>query len=458
MREIQEPLQENKMGVMPVNRLLISMALPMMISMLVQALYNIVDSIFVGMISENALTAVSLAFPVQMLLIAMGTGTGVGINAALSKSLGEKDQVTANKAATNGIFLAAASAALFFIIGVFFSRTFFLSQTDDIEIVGYGTQYLSICCIFSVGVYTQLVFERLLQATGRTVPAMVVQIVGAVINLIFDPILIFGLLGFPRMEVAGAAAATVLGQIIAGAVAIVINLKYNREIQISFKGFRPDAHMIWRIYKVGLPSIIMQAVGSVMNYFMNIILLGFTSTAAAVFGAYYKLQSFFFMPLFGLNNGMVPIIAYNYGAGKRSRVIRVIKLSIFYAMCLMFLGLCAFHAVPGKLLLLFNASENMLAIGEKALRIISISYLFAGFCIVSGTVFQALGNGVYSLLVSVARQLIVLLPAAYLLSLTGKLDLIWWSFPIAEVMSLTVSALLLFRIYKKIIVHIPDEV
>lgn len=458
MNELRKPLTENKMGVMPMGKLLVSMAFPMMVSMLVQALYNIVDSVFVGRLCENALTAVSLAFPVQILLIALGTGTGVGLNAVLSKALGEKDQDTVNKSAANGIFLAACCGILFFIIGLCFSRIFFASQTDDTQILEYGTQYMSICCMLSFGVYFQILAERLLQATGRTVLAMVTQIIGAVTNIILDPIMIFGLFGFPRMEVAGAALATVCGQILAGIIGLILNVKYNKDVHLSFKGFRPDWKIIAQIYKVGFPSIVMQAVGSVMNYFMNLILLSFTSTAAAVFGAYYKLQSFFFMPLFGLNNAMVPIVAYNYGAGKRSRVIKVIKLSIIMAMCMMFCGLSIFHAVPDKLLLLFDASENMIAIGSKALRIISISYVFAGFCIVSGSVFQALGNGVYSLINSVARQLVVLLPAAYLLSLTGKLDLVWWSFPIAEIMSLTMSAYLLSRINKQIISRIPDNI
>ena len=452
-------LRENKMGIMPVNRLLFRMATPMIISMLLQALYNTVDSIFVSYISEQALTAVSLAFPVQTLLIATGTGTGVGINAILSKALGEKDQATANRAARNGLFLAACSYILFLIIGLTCSKAFFSVQTDDPVIAEYGRQYMTIVTTFSFGLYTQIVFERLLQSTGHTVYSMFVQGLGAILNIILDPILIFGLLGFPRLEVAGAAIATVAGQIAAGIFAIFLNHAKNKEIDCSLKGFRPHGPTIRRIYKVGIPSIIMQAVGSVMLFGMNSIMLRFaTSTYSAVFGVYFKLQSLFFMPIFGINNGMVPIIAYNYGAGKRSRIIATIKLCILYATALMWLGLILFHVFPVPLLRLFDASDNMLSIGVHALRVASISYLFAGFCIISGSVFQAMGNGVYSLYVSVMRQLVVLLPAAYILASSYGPENIWWSFPIAEIMSLTVSALLLTRIYRKVIRHIPDNV
>lgn len=456
--EIKKPaIAENKMGTMPMNSLLLSMALPMMISMLVQALYNIVDSIFVSRINEAALTAVSLAFPIQCLMTAMGTGTGVGINALLSKSLGEKDQESANKAAENGIFLALVSYLITLVCVLLVAKPFYLSQTQDPDIVNYGVTYLSIVSICSIGMYIQMVFERLLQSTGRTMYTMITQSTGAIINIIFDPIMIFGYFGFPAMGVAGAAAATVFGQIVAGTMAIIFNLKINHDIQISFKGFRPDGKIIKKIYEVGLPSIVMQAVGSVMNYGMNRILIQFTSTATAVFGVYYKVQSFIFMPVFGLNNGMVPIIAYNYGAGSRKRVLQVIKLSIMYAVCIMLVGLCVFQVFPDKLLGMFNASEHMLSIGIPALRTISLSFVFAGFCIVAGSVFQALGNGVYSLGVSVCRQLLVLLPVAFLLSRTGNVNAVWWAFPIAELMSLTMSTFFLLRINKKIIRHIGEE-
>lgn len=449
--------QENKMGVMPVNKLLLSMSLPIMISMLVQALYNIVDSIFVAMISENALTAVSLAFPIQSLMIAVATGTGVGVNAILSKSLGEKNFQRANKAAVNGVFLALVSYAVFVLIGLFATSPFYHSQTADAEILGYGKQYLTIVCVASVGLFMQIIFERLLQSTGKTIYTMITQGIGAIINIILDPILIFGLFGFPRMGVAGAAVATVTGQIVAGILGMIINHKVNHEIKLEVAGFRPDKMIIGHIYAVGIPSIIMQAIGSLMTYGMNLILISFTSTATAVFGVYFKLQSFIFMPVFGLNNGLVPIIAYNYGAGKKDRLVKTIKLSIFYAMILMVIGFLIFQIYPQVLFQWFNASETMMTIGIPALRIISISFLLAGFCIICGSVFQALGNGVYSMVVSIARQLVVLLPAAYFLSKLGDVVYVWWAFPIAELMSLVLSVFFLIRINNKIIKHIGKE-
>ncbi len=455
LKQIRE--NGNKMGTMPMNRLLLSMALPMMISMLVQALYNIVDSIFVSMISENALTAVSLAFPIQSLMIAVGVGTGVGINAVLSRSLGEGDQESVDKAAENGVFLAVLSYVVFLIVGLMAVRPFYLSQTQDAEIVAYGVRYLSIVCFCSIGMFIQMTFEKLLQSTGRTMYTMITQAVGAIINIIFDPIMIFGLFGFPKMGVAGAAAATIFGQIAAGGLAILFNLKVNHDIHISFRGFRPDRQMIGRIYTVGVPSIIMQAIGSVMTYGMNLILIQFTSTATAVFGVYFKVQSFVFMPVFGLNNGMVPIIAYNYGAGSRKRVIHVTRLSVTYGVSIMAAGLLIFQLIPDKLLGMFNASAQMLQIGVPALRTISLSFLFAGFCIVIGSLFQALGNGVYSLVVSAARQLAVLLPAAFLLAQTGNVNNVWWAFPIAELMSLCMTLFFLRRIYKKIICRIGEK-
>ena len=449
--------QENKMGVMPVNKLLLSMSLPIMISMLVQALYNIVDSIFVAKVSENALTAVSLAFPIQSLMIAVAAGTGVGVNAILSKSLGEKNFEKANKVAVNGVFLAIMSYLLFVIVGIAVTAPFYQSQTGDEEILGFGIQYLTIVCVASIGIFSQIIFERLLQSTGKTIYTMITQGTGAVINIILDPILIFGLFGMPAMGVAGAAAATVIGQIIAGIMGYIINEKVNKEIKVEWKGFRPDMEIIVGIYKVGIPSIIMQAIGSVMTYGMNLILISFTSTATAVFGVYYKLQSFIFMPVFGLNNGMVPIIAYNYGAGKKDRLIRTIKLSIAYAMALMVAGFLVFQTCPHILLQWFDASDTMMSIGIPALRTISVSFLLAGFCIICGSVFQALGNGVYSMVVSIARQLVVLLPAAYLLARLGNVNYVWWAFPIAELMSLVLSAYFLFRIYHEIIKHVGRE-
>ena len=409
--------QENKMGVLPIGRLLTNMAVPMMISMLVQACYNVVDSVFVAQISEDALNAVSLAFPLQNLMIAFGAGTAVGINALLSRSLGEKNQAMADRAANTGIFLALCNFALFALIGIFFSRTFFELQAGGEQvIIDYGVDYASICLGCSIGIFSQFCFERLLQSTGRTSLAMCTQLLGAIINIVMDPILIFGLCGAPRMGVAGAAVATVVGQIVAAIVGLIVNIKCNHDIHIHRKNIRWDPIVAKEIYRVGIPSIIMQSISSVMTFGMNKILFVFTPTATAVFGAYFKIQSFVFMPIFGLNNGMVPIISYNYGAARPQRVWKTIRLSNITAMAIMVLGFAIFQLFPSTLLGLFDASETMLAIGVPALRIISVSFLLAGFCIIAGSVFQAIGNPVYSLIVSVCRQMVVLLPVAWLLA------------------------------------------
>ena len=438
--------RENKMGVMPIGRLLAGMAVPMVISMLVQAFYNVVDSIFVAQLSEDALNAVSLAFPLQNLMIAVGAGTAVGINALLSRSLGEKNQTMADRAANTGIFLSLCSFVVFALIGVLFSRTFFeIQAAGEPIIVEYGTEYATICLGLSIGIFSQFCFERLLQSTGRTTLAMVTQLTGAVINIIMDPILIFGYFGFPRMEVAGAAAATVLGQIVAAIMAVVMNLKCNPDVNIRLREIRWNGHVAGEIYRVGFPSIVMQSIGSVMVFGMNKILFGFTKTATAVFGAYFKLQSFIFMPVFGLNNGMVPIVAYNFGAGRMDRVKKTVKLAVCTAVAIMAVGLAIFQLAPELLLSFFDASEEMLEIGSVALRIISLSFLLAGFCIIAGSVCQAIGNPFYSLIVAVARQLVVLLPVAWLLSRSGRLELVWVAFPVAELMSLTLSAIFLRR-------------
>ena len=449
-------LEENKMGTMPVNKLLITMSVPMMMSMMVQALYNVVDSIFVARIEEDALTAVSMAFPLQMLMMALGLGAGVGVNALLSRSLGEKDYDSVNKAATNGIFLSACSYIIFLLVGLFLVKPFYHSQIDDPNIVGYGVTYLTICTTMSFGLYTQVIFERLLQSTGMTLYNMITQMTGAVINIILDPILIFGLLGAPRMGIAGAAAATVTGQIIAGTLAVFINLKKNKEIHISFRRFRPDLNVIKRIYIVGFPSIIMQSIGSVMVYGMNRILGVFSATAVAVFGVYFKLQSFIFMPVFGLNNGMVPIVAYNYGAKNRLRMIRTIKLAITFAVVIMLAGTAIFEIFPAQLFALFDASAHMLEMGVPALRIIAVHFPVAAVCIIIGSVFQSLGNGVYSMIISIMRQIVVLLPAAYLLARTGYVNNVWWSLPIAEVMSLLCTLYFMWKINRDIISTVPD--
>ena len=452
------PAAENKMGTMPVGKLLFNMSLPMMVSMLVQALYNIVDSIFVAKLSENALTAVSLAFPLQTLLIAVATGTGVGMNALLSKSLGEHDFKKANKIADNGIFLYVLSYIVFLILGFTVVKPFYASQigSADVEIMELGIDYLSTVMILSFGLFGQIFFERLLTSTGRTIFSMTSQLCGAITNIILDPILIFGLLGAPKMGVTGAALATVIGQCVAGIIACVCNHKFNHEVSLNIKGFRPDWTLIGHIYAIGIPSIIMQSIGSVMTYCMNRILIEFSSTATAVFGVYFKLQSFFFMPVFGLNNGITPIIAYNYGAKQRKRMIKTIKLSLIVAFCLTFIGFFSFEAIPQVLLGMFNASEDMLTIGVPALRIIGIHYLIAWFCIVIGTVFQALGKAVFSMIVSIMRQLVVLIPAAYILAKLGGLHAVWWSFPIAEVFSLLVTLFFFIKIYREIISKLPE--
>ena len=439
----------NKMGTMPVPKLLITMSLPMMISMLVQALYNIVDSMFVAQLNEDALTAVSLAFPIQTLMIAIASGTGVGINALLSRNLGEKNYQAADTAAKNGLFLGIASCIVFAVIGGLGSHYFFAAQTDNPTIVAYGTQYLTIITVCSAGIFLQITLERLMQSTGKTIYNMITQGTGAIINIILDPIFIFGLFGLPRLEVAGAAIATITGQVIAVLMSFYFNLTRNKEISISLKGFRPHMRTIAVIYEVGVPSIIMQAIGSVMTFGMNKILLIFSSTAAAVFGVYFKLQSFIFMPVFGLNNGMIPIIAFNYGARNKERIIQTIKLSVAVAVSIMLIGLAIFQTLPGFLLKnLFDASDNMLDIGVPALRIISLSFLFAGYCIIVGSVFQALGNAVYSLIVSAARQLFVILPVAYVFAKAFGLSMVWWSIPIAEIVSVVMSTVLLRRIYR----------
>ncbi len=449
--------RENKMGTMGINRLLLTVSLPMMISMLVQALYNIVDSIFVSQISENALTAVSLAFPIQNLMIAVGSGTGVGMNAFLSKSLGEKKFHQANLAAKNGLFLAAMSTIVFMLIGIFFSRPFFEMQTSDAEIVDFGVKYMSICCFVSIGCFGQMACERLLQSTGKTFYSMITQGTGAIINIIFDPIMIFGLFGFPALGISGAAIATVLGQCVAFVMALIFNVKLNKEISINMKGFRPNLRIIKHIYSVGIPSILMMAISSIMTFGLNKILLIFSSTATAVFGVYYKLQSFVFMPIFGLNNGMVPILAYNLGAQHKDRIEKTIKLAIIYAVIIMIAGFALFQIFPGWLMSLFESSPAMTAMGVVALRIISFNFIFAGFSVIISAVFQAFGKGIYSLIVSIARQLVVILPAAYLLSLLGNVDYVWLAFPISEVATFILTIILMKHTYNLVLKPMKRE-
>ena len=459
--------RENIMGTMDINPLLIKLSVPMMVSMLVQALYNVVDSIFVSHVSESALTAVSLAFSLQNVMIAVGVGTGVGVNALLSKSLGEKNQERANQTAENGIFLSLCSYAVFLVIGLTCMKPYFYAQTSDMDIARQGIQYLQLCCVLSLGLFTQTMGEKLLAATGRTHLSMISQLVGAVVNIVLDPIFIFGYCGEALSGTTGAALATVIGQFCGAGVSFYLNLRKNPDIQLDFKGFRPSAEAIKRIYVVGLPSIAMQCVGSVMTFLMNQILMAFTATAVAVFGVYFKLQSFVFMPIFGMNNGMVPIfgmnngmvpiIGYNYGARKPDRVKKTIKCAMFYAEAIMLVGFLLFQFLPDKLLGLFSASEAMLAIGKPALRIICFHFLLAGMSIILSSTFQALGNGMFSLIISVCRQLVVLLPAAWLLSKTGNVNMVWWSFVIAELVSVTLSFVFFARLDKKIIEPMYDN-
>ena len=435
--------KENRMGTLPEGELLARMAIPMMFSMLLQALYNVVDSYFVSRVSQDAFNALSLAFPLQSLMIALGSGTGLGINALISRSLGQRDQEMADRTANSGVVLFALCALLFSVIGVTASRPFFRAQTDVAAIVDAGATYCGICLGWSFGIFFQFCFERLLQATGRTTLSMVTQVAGALINIVLDPILIFGLFGLPAMGVRGAAIATVLGQMVAALAGLLLNLRCNPDIHLRMREMRFRARIAREVYRIGLPSIIMQAVGSVLVFGLNQILLTFSTVATAVFGAYFKLQSFIFMPVFGLNNGMVPIISYNYGARRPERVKKTIRLAVIAAVAIMLVGLALFELMPQTLLRIFDADEAMLRDGVPALRIIALSFLFAGFCIIAGSVCQAIGNPMHSLLISVCRQLVVLLPSAYLLSLARRLELVWFAYPIAEIVSLILSILFL---------------
>lgn len=449
---LKQPHSENKMGTMPIPKLLFGMSVPMIISMLVQALYNIVDSIFVAMYDNAAGTgALTLAFPMQNLMIAVAVGLAVGMNALLSRSLGQRNFEKANKIAGQGIFLTLCGYALFLIIGLVLVTPYVRFQAGSDELlIKYGVDYLSIVCIGSVGVFVQVTVERLLQATGKSILSMVVQGAGAITNIILDPIMIFGLFGCPEMGVSGAAIATVIGQIVAASIGIFLNLRYNKEITLKLKNILPDKKLIAETLVIGIPSVLMQAIGSVMTFCMNNVLKGFGLDAMNVFGVYFKLQSFIFMPIFGLNNGMVPIIAYNYGAKHRDRVIKTVTLAAASAVSYMLLGFIAFQIFPVQLLGMFNATENMIAIGKVALRTISISFIFAGFCIVTSSVCQALGKSIYSLFTSIGRQLVVLIPVSFLFSLSGNVNLVWLAFPIAEIVSVTLSAAFMFKVLNKV--------
>lgn len=446
--------RENVMGTKPMNKLLITMSLPLMLSMLIQAMYNVVDSMFVSWYNANAFTALSLAFPIQNLMIAVAVGTGVGVNALLSRKLGEKDYDGANKIATHGVFLGICSYIVFLVVGLAVLKPFFSMQTDIEQIVDYGVQYISICIIGSFSVFLQVMFERLMQSTGKTLYVMLSHSVGAVVNIILDPILIFGYLGFPQMGIIGAALATVIGQFCGMLFAISLHHYKNSEVRLKIKGFKPNKHIIGKIYSVALPSIIMQSIGSVMVFGLNKVLIKFTETAVSVFGVYFKLQSFIFMPVIGINNGMVPIIGYNYGAKKRDRILLVIKLAVIYAVSIMLVGTLLFQIFPEQIFKIFNPTANMLDMGVLSLKIISVHFVFAGVSIVLSSTFQAMGHAVKSMLISIARQLLVLLPVATLLSLSGNVGMVWWAFPIAELVSLGLCIVFFISLYKKVIIKV----
>ena len=445
------------MGVMPVGRLLLTMSGPMMISMLIQALYNVVDSMFVSYISEDALTAVSLAYPMQNLMIAVATGTGVGVNALLSRNLGEKNFPMVNRTAGNAIFLGLVSYVVFALVGLFGSRIYFTFQITDPEIIQMGQDYLSVIMVLSIGCFGQVLLSRLLQSTGKTFYSMVIQMVGAGLNIVLDPIMIFGLVGFPAMGVAGAALATVVSQIVGTLMGLYYNLRKNPEIQFAWDQLRPSRPIIARIYGVGVPSILLQTVSSLLIFGLNQILVAFSETATAVYGVYFKLQGFAFLPIIGMNNGMVPIIAYNYGARKPERIVKTIKLAITYAVIIMVAAVIIFQVFAAQLLGFFQASPEMLAIGVPALRTLSLCFIIGGFTIVASSVFQALGRGLLSMSISIFRQLVLVLPLAYLFSLTGKLEMVWWSFPVAEVLAGLLAIYYLRRAYRRVIRPLGEE-
>ena len=453
-------IDSRRMGEMDEGRLLLGLALPIMLSMLVQAMYNIVDSIYVARVSENCLSALSLAFPAQNIMIGLGTGTGVGVSTLISRALGRRDSEAANRVSGNAVFLAVCCWVLMALFGVFGAEAFIHSQTDIADIQTHADAYLRIVTIGSLFMYMQMCMEKLLQSTGLTKLSMWTQMLGAVTNIILDPFFIFGWCGLPALGTAGAAIATVIGQAVAMSLGYYLHRRFNREIRFTARDLRPDLRIIKDVYRIGFPSVVMMVVGSATNYMMNRILIGFTPTAIAVYGSYFRIQSFFFMPVFGLNSGMIPIIGYNYGARKKERIYRTFRFGVLFASCFMILGLLMFQIMPGALLGIFSPSEHMLAIGVPALRRISISFIFAGFCIVAGSACQALDRSLAALAVSVLRQLVALVPAAWLLSKTGDVNMVWWSFPIAEIVSLLASAFFLrsaFRHMESVLSQDLDE-
>lgn len=442
-------MNSDQLGKMPMNRLVLTLSLPMMLSMFIQSLYSAIDSMFVAQISEEALAALSLAFPVQMLMIAIQVGSSVGMNAELSKRLGEGRRDLASAAANNGVFISFFHYTIFLLFGVFLVRPFFEMQTNNPDIIRYGMEYTVIVTTFSIGKTLQIMYERILQSTGRTFYTMITQGTGAILNIILDPILIFGWFGIPALGVYGAAIATIIAQVTSAVMAIIINAKVNKDVDMEYLNFRPNLSVIKRIYSVGIPSMLMIAIVSVVSLAFNNILIRFSSTATAVYGAYIRLQGFAFMPVFGLNNGMIPIVSYNYGAKNKERMIRAIKICLFYGMAVMLTGTIIFQLFPEQLLSLFNPSDEMREIGVAALRTISLSFVFAGISIMLGSLFQSLGNAVLSLWIQVTRQLIVLLPAAYALSFTGDVNMVWWSKLISETVAVIFALLAMRYIYAK---------
>lgn len=446
----------NKMHTMPVGKLLFNMALPLAISMLVQAFYNVVDSIYVSQISESAVTSLSLAFPIQNLMIGCATGSAVGMNALFSKSLGEHNHEKANKTAGNGILASLAMAAMFVIFGMLGAEGYYAMQSDVPETISGGAAYVGICCIWCLGIFAEILGERLLQASGRTIYTLFTQGTGAILNILLDPVFIFGCapLGIAPMGIAGAAVATVTGQWFAAVLALCFNLTKNPDVQLAPKYLEFDWPIMKKIMTVGIPSIVMMAIGSVMNFGMNQIFLSFQEygeTAAGVFGIYFKLQSFVFMPLFGINNAAISIIAYNYGACQPKRITGTLKCSLTAAMTIMLLGTAAFQLIPDQLLGIFHPSSTFLELGQSALRIVSLHFPMAAVGIALGASFQAMGTGIYSTITSLMRQIVVLLPSAFLLSLTGDVHNVWWAFPISEVISLLTTLFFYSRIYRNLI-------
>lgn len=445
-----EKTQSNKMGTAPITPLIWKMALPAMLSMMVQALYNIVDSIFVAKISSQAFNAISIAFPIQMLMISLAIGTGIGINSLVSRRLGENRKKEADSAATHGIILGLFSWLIMVLVGVFGATAFFTMTTDNQAVIEMGTQYIQIVTVFSFGSFLQINIEKTLQATGNMIFPMFSQLLGCVINIILDPILIFGLLGAPKLGIRGAAIATVTGQIFAMIFCFIIILVKNHDVHISFKKFKFSFRTIRDIYEVGIPAIIMQAISSVLVTLLNMILITFSDAAVNVLGIYYKLQSFVFMPVFGLTQGVMPVLGYNFGACNKDRILKALKVGLTGAVCIMTLGTILFWVFPDFLLTLFSADEETMILGRTALRFVSFCFVPAAIGIMLSTFFQACGMGMKSLLISLIRQLICILPAAYLLSKIS-VHAIWFSFPISEVVASVISVFFFFDIYKKTI-------